>query len=245
MEQLKGRIHSIETLAAVDGPGLRMAVFMQGCPQRCIYCHNPDTWAATGGEEMTAGEIADKAKRFRPYFKSSGGVTVSGGEPFMQAEFVSELMKRLKAENIHTAADTCGYYLTTAVKDALLNTDLVLLDIKHADGAVYSKITKTEYSRLTAFLDYMKETAQPLWIRHVIVPGLTDGKDEVLAMCGMLRGADVQRIDLLPYHTLGVGKWHDLGIPYELENTQPPSEESMDILRAAADEWLAEYKKDR
>ena len=242
MSNITGKIHSIETLAAVDGPGLRMAIFMQGCPQRCIYCHNPDTWTASGGEEMTAEELVKKAARYRPYFKDTGGVTVSGGEPFMQAEFVGELLKGLKKAGIHTAVDTCGYYLNDAVKDALLYTDLVLLDIKHADSGEYAKITKTEYERIKTFLEYMKRTRQPLWIRHVIVPGRTDSADEVRRMCEMLVGADVKRIDLLPYHTLGVDKWHELGIPYELEGVEPPSDEKMAELRAITEEWLKNYR---
>lgn len=235
---ITGKIHSIETLAAVDGPGLRMAVFMQGCPQRCIYCHNPDTWQPSGGTEMTADEIVKKATRFRPYFKDTGGVTVSGGEPFMQAEFVGELLRKLKSENINTAVDTCGYYLNDTVKSALEFTDLVLLDIKHSDSAEYTKITKTEFERLCAFLDYMKEIRQPLWIRHVIVPERTDSEDEVRRMCAMLDGADVRRIDLLPYHTLGVDKWHELGIPYELEGVNPPDSDKMVRLRAVTEEYL-------
>jgi pyruvate formate lyase activating enzyme len=232
-----GKIHSIETLAAVDGPGLRMAVFLQGCPQRCIYCHNPDTWTADGGEEMTAEEIVKRAVRFRPYFKEIGGVTLSGGEPFMQAEFVREVLMRLKEENINTAVDTCGYFLNDTVKDALEYTDLVLLDIKHADRDGYESITKTDYARILRFLEYMKEIKKPLWIRHVIVPEITDSADEVRRMCAMLDGTRTERIDLLPYHTLGVDKWHALGIPYELENTEPPSEEVMRTLRAVTEEW--------
>lgn len=238
MENLTGHIHSIESFAAVDGPGLRMAIFLQGCPQRCVYCHNPDTWQPTGGDIMTADELVKKAVRFRPYYKEDGGVTVSGGEPFMQAEFVGELMKKLKEVNIHTAVDTCGFYLNDTVKSALEYVDLILLDIKHADPTGYTNITKTDYSRLLAFLDYMKATNQPLWIRHVIVPGLTDSENEVRAMCSMLDGVNVQRIDLLPYHTLGVDKWTELGIPYELDGVEPPSDETMAKLRAITEDYL-------
>ena len=240
-----GKVHSIESFAAVDGPGVRMAIFLQGCPQRCVYCHNPDTWQPTGGDEMTADALVKKAQRFRPYYKDNGGVTVSGGEPFMQAEFVGTLMKKLKEVNIHTAVDTCGFYLDDKVKAALEYVDLVLLDIKHSDKDGYKNITKTEYERLIRFLDYMKETDQPMWIRHVVVPGLTDSEDEVRAMCDMLRGANVERIDLLPYHTLGVDKWHDLGIPYELEDVNPPEDETMKKLRAITEKFVEDNMASR
>ena len=149
---LKGRIHSIESMAAVDGPGLRFVVFFQGCPQRCIYCHNPDTWAEKGGEEMSAEEIVKKAVRYKSYFGQEGGITVSGGEPFMQAEFLTELLKKCKEEGLNTAVDTCGFYLNDNVKTALLYTDLVLLDIKHTDEDMYKEITKQDFAHIKLFL---------------------------------------------------------------------------------------------
>jgi pyruvate formate lyase activating enzyme len=227
---MKGYIHSIETLAAVDGPGVRTAIFLQGCPQRCIYCHNPDTWKGKGGQEMSVEELVEKILRYRPYYKETGGVTISGGEPFFQAEFVCELLKALKKEGIHTAVDTCGYYLDDIVKEALLYTDLVLLDVKHTDPQMYQKITKADFSRLIRFLDYMKQMQKPLWIRQVIVPGYTDSEAQVEALLELLKGANVQRIDLLAYHTLGVPKWKELGMKYELEGVQPPETEAMQRL---------------
>lgn len=229
---IKGRVHSMETFAAVDGPGLRVAVFLQGCPQRCIYCHNPDTWDPAGGEEIEPAELVRKILRFRPYFRKNGGVTVSGGEPFMQAAFVTELFQLLKAENIHTAADTCGFYLTPQVKAALEYTDLVLLDIKHTEAGPFEAITKQPFSHTLDFLQYMKEIQKPLWIRQVILPGYTDSPQQIQALLALLAGARVERIDLLPYHTLGVSKWSELGIPYALEGVQPPAEETMAALRA-------------
>lgn len=226
-----GKIHSIESLAAVDGPGLRFAVFLQGCPQRCIYCHNPDTWAADGGETMESDALVKKILRYRPYFKNNGGVTVSGGEPFFQAEFVGELFGKLKAEGIHTAVDTSGYFLNPAVCDALEYTDLVLLDIKHTDPQMYERITGTDQKRLLEFLSYMKKTGQPLWIRQVIIPGYTDTESQMESLVQLLEGANVQRVDLLPYHTLGVSKWEALGRTYPLGDTKPPEEETMERLR--------------
>ncbi len=235
---IKGRIHSIETFAAVDGPGLRFAIFLQGCPQRCIYCHNPDTWNPDGGEEVEPEELIKKIIRYRPYFKRNGGVTVSGGEPFMQAEFVTELFKLLKAENIHTAVDTCGFYLTPQVKAALDNTDLVLLDIKHTEADSFQKITKQSFSHMLDFLEYMKKIQKPLWIRQVILPGYTDSAEQVQALLTLIDGAKVERVDLLPYHTLGVPKWAELGLSYELGDITPPGEETMRELRKLIDAKL-------
>ena len=240
----KGRIHSIETFAAVDGPGLRVAVFLQGCPQRCIYCHNPDTWDVAGGEEMTAEELMKKIVRYKPYFRKKGGVTVSGGEPFLQAEFVGDLFERLRAEGIHTAADTCGYYLTPAVKSALAHTDLVLLDIKHTDASLFETITKKPISHTIEFLDYMKEVQKPLWIRQVILPGYTDNEVQIHALMDLLQGANVERIDLLAYHTLGVDKWKELGIPYPIPDLKPPAPERVAKLQAIANAALKKQKKE-
>lgn len=240
---MKGRIHSIETLAAVDGPGLRMAVFLQGCPQRCIYCHNPDTWRQDGGTEMESDEIVKKAIRYKTYFKNSGGVTISGGEPFMQAEFVAQLLKKLKDEHIHTAVDTCGYYLNDAVKNALRYTDLVLLDIKHTKAETFTQMTKTEFTRLETFLDYMRQTQKPVWIRQVIVPGYTDSDKQIQNLLDLLDGVNVQRIDLLPYHTLGVDKWHELKLPYALEGISPPKPETIERLNRLVKERYPHNKE--
>lgn len=229
---MKGRIHSIETFAAVDGPGVRMAVFFQGCPQRCIYCHNPDTWDFSGGMEYSVEELVQKAVRYKPYYKHNGGVTLSGGEPFGQAAFLGALAKALKAEGIHVAVDTCGFYLNGQVKEALKYIDLVLLDIKHTDAAQFQQITKQDFSHTLEFLAYLKELQKPVWLRQVIVPGYTDAPEQIQALLQLAEGAKVERIELLPYHTLGVSKWEELGIPYELPNTQPPSAEMMRRLRA-------------
>ncbi|MCX7715160.1 MAG: pyruvate formate-lyase-activating protein [Clostridia bacterium] len=222
-----GYIHSIETLAAVDGPGVRTAIFLQGCPQRCIYCHNPDTWQKNGGQEMSADELIKKVIRFKPYYKNDGGVTLSGGEPFMQVDFVIELLKKLKDEKIHTAVDTCGYFLNDKVKIALEYVDLVLLDIKHTDANTFEKITGVPIDYSMAFLDYMKKIKKPLWIRQVIVPGYTDSEEQIKNLLKLLEGANVERVDLLPYHTLGVSKWEQLGIEYPIPEVKPPEREIM------------------
>lgn len=235
---IKGKIHSIETMAAVDGPGIRFAVFMQGCPQRCIYCHNPDTWKASGGEEMTAEEIVKKVVRYKAYFGKDGGITVSGGEPFMQPEFLTELLRLCKENGIHTAVDTCGFYLDDKVKEALLYTDLVLLDIKHTNADAFKKITKQDFSHTLKFLDYMKDIQKPLWIRQVILPGYTDSEEQINALVDLVKGARVEKFELLPYHTLGVSKWEELGIPYEIPEITPPDNEKMKTLRKITEKEL-------
>lgn len=227
---MQGHVHSIETMAAVDGPGLRMAIFLQGCPQRCIYCHNPDTWNPKGGTLMSTDELVEKATHYKSYFGEEGGVTISGGEPFMQTSFVTELLRKLKEADIHTAIDTSGYYLNDAVKDALRYVDLVLLDVKHAEADKYHEITKTAYERICAFLDYMRQTQMKLWIRQVIVPGYTDSDEQVEALMRLLQGLNVERVDLLPYHTLGVDKWREMKIPYELDGVKPPENKTIDRL---------------
>ena len=235
---IKGKIHSIETMAAVDGPGLRFAVFFQGCPQRCIYCHNPDTWAFDGGEEMTADEIVKKVVRYKPYFGADGGITVSGGEPFGQAEFLTELLKQCKENGIHTAVDTCGFYLSDSVKEALSYTDLVLLDIQHTNAEDFKKLTKQDFSHTLNFLDYMKEIQKPLWIRQVILTGYTDSEEQIKALIDLTKGAKVEKFELLPYHTLGVSKWEELGLPYEIPEIIPPDNNTMEILRKITKETL-------
>lgn len=235
---LKGRIHSLESMAAVDGPGLRFAVFLQGCPQRCIYCHNPDTWSDCGGTEMTALEIVKKAARFRTYFGKEGGVTVSGGEPFMQGEFLTELLRECKNYGLNTAVDTCGFYLNDTVKEALEYTDLVMLDIKHTDSCKFQEITKQSFSHTLEFLEYMKEIQKPLWIRQVVLPGYTDDIQQTEKLLQLIKGANVKKIELLPYHTLGVSKWEKLGIKYEIPDILPPSHEKMAELRDFADKGL-------
>lgn len=228
---MEGHIHSIETLAATDGPGIRVAVFLQGCPQRCIYCHNPDTWQKSGGTKYSANEILEKVKRYRPYFKEDGGITISGGEPFLQAEFTKELLKLCKSENINTAVDTCGYYLNDTVKEALAYTDLVLLDIKHTNPDKFKEITKVDYKHTDDFIKYMIETQKPVWIRQVIVPTLTDADEQIYALLDTIKDMNVKRVDLLPYHSLGVSKWDSLGIEYTLKDTNPPNHETMNKLR--------------
>ena len=206
-----GRIHSWESMGLVDGPGIRTVVFLQGCRLRCRYCHNPDTWELCGkGTLESPEETADRLMRFKPYYGTDGGVTFSGGEPLLQKEFLTEVLALCKSRGIHTCLDTagagCGGY-----GEILKNTDLVLLDVKHYTPEGYAE-----------FLETVQSMEIPLWIRHVVVPGLTDGEDHLAGLAEYIKGIrNVKRVELLPYHVLGVPKYHAMGIPYPLEGVPP------------------------
>lgn len=224
---ITGRIHSIETLGALDGPGLRTVVFLQGCPLRCAYCHNPDSWKTCAGKEMTAKQLVEKVKRYKPYFKTSGGLTLSGGEPLLQGDFCAETIKLCKDEGISTAIDTSGYILH---KEAVDLADLIILDIKHTDSKTFKELTGVEIQRSLEFLDYCKKTNKPLWIRQVILTGINDSKQDMLKLKKLLEGANVKRTELLPYHKMGIEKWKQLGLEYTLGDMESPSDEKMDEL---------------
>lgn len=216
-----GKIHSIETMGALDGPGIRMIVYFQGCALRCIYCHNPDTWNMSSGVDMSSEQIIKKAVRYKPYFlPHSGGVTFSGGEPLMQPEFLLECLKGCKEQNIHTAVDTSG--VGKGNYDEMLDyTDLVILDIKHEDSLMYQKITR---SRIDAYYQFKKAVIkkhQKVWLKHVVVPGITDQPSHLEALKKEIyQFNNIEKVELLPYHTMGVHKYKNLNIPYALENIQ-------------------------
>lgn len=229
---MEGRIHSFESFGTVDGPGIRFVVFMQGCPLRCQYCHNPDTWLA-GGQAYSAQQVCDQALKYRNYFGDTGGVTVSGGEPLLQIEFVTELFRMLKENGIHTAADTSGYTFdpdsaagVEQHKKLLAYTDLVLLDIKHIDTEGHKKVTGKGNEHTLAFARFLSDNGVPMWIRHVLVPNLTD-EDEALkrlkAFIDTLK--TVEKVEVLPYHTMGEVKYEKLGYAYPLKGVQPPTAE--------------------
>lgn len=219
---LKGRIHSIESMGLVDGPGVRTVVFFQGCKLRCAYCHNPDTWAMDGGNEMTPEELLRKIMRFRPYFeRSGGGVTFSGGDPLLQPEFLLEMLKLCKEKGIHTALDTAGYGFGE-YSEILKYVDLVLLDIKHVDDFGYKNLTGRSKHGLDQFLEELDKSNTKVWIRHVVVPGITDSAEHIEKLKGIIKEIkNVDKVELLPYHTMGVSKYEQLGIPYRLENLEP------------------------
>ena len=231
LEIINGRVHSIDTFSTVDGPGIRTVIFMQGCHLRCKYCHNPDTWnpdAATA-KEYSAEEIMKVILRSLPYFdKSGGGVTFSGGEPLLQAEFVKEVFAMCREENIHTAIDTSLYVAAPTVLEVLPLTKLFLADIKHMNNEGSENLVRAGNRCNIENLQLINAQKVEIWIRYVIVPGLTDGKDDLQAMADFIANLDsVTRVDLLPYHSLGSHKWRLLGLDYELYEINPPSHTRM------------------
>ncbi|HHV74995.1 MAG TPA: pyruvate formate lyase-activating protein [Thermoanaerobacterium sp.] len=228
-----GKIHSIETCGTVDGPGIRYVVFMQGCPLRCAYCHNPDTWDYSGGKEVSTDEIFNDAIRYIPYMKASGGgVTLTGGEPTLQPEFCEDLFKKLKASVIHTALDTSGYVNIDKVKGLVKYTDLFLLDIKHIDDEGHKKLTGVSNKKTLEFAKYLSDEGKKMWIRHVIVPGITDDMEEIKKLADFVSSLkNVDRVEILPYHKMGVYKYEALGIPYSLKGINPPDTSKIEEIK--------------
>lgn len=224
---MSGRIHSLESFGTVDGPGVRFVVFVQGCPMRCAYCHNPDTWDMHAGTLMEADEIIEQYERNVSFYKG-GGITVTGGEPLMQVDFLTELFTLAKAKNIHTCIDSSGiaFQPDNAVwmkklDDLLALTDLVMLDIKHIDPEKHRELTAQPNDKILAFAEYLSEKGIAIWIRHVVVPGITDD-DQYLYKLGHFIGGlkTLKALDVLPYHTMGKVKYEKLGIPYKLEGVE-------------------------
>lgn len=227
---MTGRIHSFESFGTVDGPGIRFVVFLQGCPMRCLYCHNPDTWELYGGTEYTAEDVAFKALRYKNYFAGGGGVTVTGGEPLLQIPFVSQFFYIMKSSGVHTALDTSGIVFNPAAPhalDELLSlTDLVLLDIKHIDDYQHKRLTGYSNSNILAFARHLSELNKPVWIRHVLVPGITDDDGYLRRLKQFINTlGNVQKVEVLPYHTMGEVKYEKMGIGYPLRGIKPPSPE--------------------
>ena len=215
---VKGKIHSIESMGLVDGPGIRVVVFLQGCALRCKFCHNPDTWTPNGGEEYTPEELVNKIARFRSYFeRSGGGVTFSGGDPLRQPEFLLETLKLCKEKGINTCIDTSGYGFGE-YDEILKYTDLVLFDIKHYTREGYKEVTLMEIDESLNFLEAMKRNNTKMWIRHVVVPGITDGEEHIKNLNEYIKDIpNVEKVELLPYHLLGVNKYESLGMKYPLD----------------------------
>lgn len=226
-----GRVHSFQSLGTVDGPGVRSVIFMQGCPLRCVCCHNPDTWDFLGGEEMSADELVNKVLRYKTYYGNNGGVTVSGGEPLMQADFLIDLFKNLKNYGIHTALDTSGCVLNDKVKELLKYTDLVLLDFKYTNEADYLNNTKMEMNKVREFLDYLQEINKKTWLRYVVIPSLNDGKDSVAKIFDLKNQHPcVEKIELLPFRKLCLEKYQEMGIDFPLKDTPEAKQDYIDEL---------------
>jgi pyruvate formate lyase activating enzyme len=216
---MKGNIHSFQSLGAVDGPGLRYVIFMQGCPLRCIYCHNPDTWKFSDGIEYDVNDIFKKILRYKPYFSNNGGVTVSGGEPLQQWEFISELFSLLHSQGIHTALDTSGIGKIKGAEKVLENTDIVLCDLKFSNKTDYFKYTAGNFDTVIEFLKLTELMHIPLWIRHVVVPTLTDNKENILKITSIAKQfSNLQKIELLPFKKLCLSKYQTLDINFPLKN---------------------------
>lgn len=229
---VKGRIHSIETFGTVDGPGIRYIVFLQGCPLRCKYCHNRDTWNKNGGTEKTAEEVVQDALKYKTYMEfSGGGLTASGGEATAQPEFLYELFKEAKKNGLNTCLDTSGCTKATDIANILELTDTVLLDLKHMIPEDAKSLAGIDINSAIEFAKYLDEKNIPVWIRHVLVPGVTDSEENLNKMGEFVSTLhNVDRFEILPYHTLGVHKWEELGLKYPLDGV--PQAEDEDVKRA-------------
>ncbi len=235
MEERIGYVHSLESFGSADGPGVRYIIFLSGCNMRCQFCHNPDTWDIKAGKEYTASQLLKIANRYRPYWGSEGGITVSGGEPLLQIDFLLELFQKAKEMGIHTTLDTSGNPFTTEEpfylkwKELMKVTDLVMLDIKHIDEEQHKILTGKTGKNILEMARQMSEMGQPMWIRHVLVPERNDTDEYLHRLADFIKTLKtVERVEVLPYHTLGVFKWENLGIPYKLEGIDPPTAERVE-----------------
>ena len=235
---IQGRIHSVESFGSADGPGVRFLIFLKGCNLRCRYCHNPDTWNPESNDLRTADELLDQAERYRPYWGKDGGITVSGGEPLLQIDFLIDLFRKAKQRNISTCIDTAGQPFSrtepffSKFEELMEYTDLLLVDIKHIDPHQHRLLTGKSNENILDMLKYLDEIHQPVWIRHVLVPGITDDDTWLHQTRAFLSSLhNIERIDVLPYHTLGIHKYEALGIPYSLAGVNPPSAERIENAR--------------
>lgn len=232
-ENIKGRIHSLESFGTVDGPGIRFVTFMQGCPLRCAYCHNPDTWDIKRAVkyELTPEELITEVLKYKNFIRK-GGITVTGGEPLMQAEFVAEYFRLCKNEGLHTALDTSGIICNDAAMKVLDYSDLVMLDIKTINTELHPKLTGARHEMPLRFLNILEERNIDTWIRHVIVPGLTDNDEDLQKLAEYVsKYKCVKKVELLPYHTMGTFKYDELGIEYPLKGTEQLSKERLENAR--------------
>ena len=235
---VQGRVHSIETFGSLDGPGIRFIIFMQGCHMRCQYCHNPNTWNCAGGTLKSADELLTQALRYKAYWGKQGGITVSGGEPLLQLDFLLDLFTKAKAKGISTCIDTAGQPFTR--KEPFFNkfeqlvavTDLLLLDMKHIDPEAHRKLTGQPNDNILDLYRYLSDIHKPIWVRQVLVPGLTDHEESLKRTRAFLDTlTNVAKVEILPYHTMGKYKYEKLGIPYPMKEVNPPSPESVELAK--------------
>ena len=228
------RIHSIESFGSVDGPGIRFVIFLKGCAMRCQYCHNPDTWDRAGGNLRSVDEVLAQALRYRSYWGEKGGITVSGGEALLQIRSLTELFRKAKALGINTCLDTSAQPFSRETTnfstfEELMNyTDLILLDIKHIDSNAHKQLTGWKNENILDCARYLSDIKKPVWIRHVLVPGINDDDDSLYKLRKFLDSlGNIERVEVLPYHDLGVYKWEQLSLPYALSEVKPPTEENL------------------
>lgn len=238
MTECRGEINSIETMGLVDGPGIRVVLFLQGCPLRCLFCHNPETWGKKGNISMTPNEVVHRISRYRNYFGEEGGVTFSGGEPLMQGEFLLETLKLCKKNGIHTALDTSG--VGKEYREILSYTDLVIWDVKAYEGEAYKKMTGLPISPSLTFLKTCQEMNKKMWIRQVIIPGINDTEEYIEGLIAFLKPLkNIEKVELLPYETLGVHKYKKLDIAYPLKGVSPMDIQKCKRLESMLREGLA------
>ena len=228
------QVHSIESFGSVDGPGIRFVIFLKGCAMRCQYCHNPDTWSRAGGQLRSVDEVLAQARRFQSYWGEQGGITVSGGEALLQMPALTELFRKAKDLGINTCLDTSaqpfsrGADAFSAFEELMKYTDLLLLDIKHIDSTAHKQLTGWGNENILDCACYLSEIGKPVWIRHVLVPGINDDDDSLYKLRAFIDTlSNVERVEVLPYHSLGVYKWEQLGMPYALTDVKAPTEESL------------------
>ncbi len=228
------RIHSIESFGSVDGPGIRFVIFLKGCAMRCQYCHNPDTWDRAGGNLRSVDEVLAQALRYRSYWGEKGGITVSGGEALLQIRSLTELFRKAKALGINTCLDTSAQPFSreitnfSAFEELMNYTDLILLDIKHIDSNAHKQLTGWRNENILDCARYLSDIKKPVWIRHVLVPSINDDDESLHKLRNFLDSlGNIERVEVLPYHDLGVYKWEQLGLPYALSGVKPPTEENL------------------
>jgi pyruvate formate lyase activating enzyme len=237
------RIHSIESFGTHDGPGIRLVIFVQGCQFRCLYCANVDTLDVRGGRFVEIEELVSLAKKAKPYFGKKGGVTVSGGEPTLQRSKLKVLFKRLHEEGINTALDSNGRLLNDEVKEVLDETDYLLLDVKHFDDEWHHKLTGLSNKSVFKVAEYRERTGKPMWLRYVLVPGWSDQEEHIHALGNYFKDyTTIQKIEIQPYHKLGVHKWEALGMEYKLKDVQPPSKELIAKVAGIYQQYFKEVK---
>ncbi len=225
-------VHSTESFGSVDGPGIRFVIFLKGCPMRCQFCHNPDSWSEEGAERMTVDEVLDRAWRFHSYWGKEGGITVSGGEALLQIDALTTLFRKAHERGIKTCLDTSAQPFTrngrwfSKFEELMKYTDTVLLDIKHIDDEAHRRLTRHSNRNILDCARYLSDIGQRVWIRHVLIPGITDDDDQLHRLAEFLKTLHhIERIDILPYHTLGVSKYEKLGIDYPLKDVPQPTPE--------------------